>query len=70
MAQDDLFRTAIGILRTDRSLSREFRDWLIQAIEGLDQAKTEIEIVESAHHKTSSPFASTALDAIRALDKM
>ncbi len=70
MAQDDLFRTAIGILRTNRSLSREFRDWLIGAMEGLDQAKTEIEMVESLHHQTGSPFASTALDTIRTLNKI
>ena len=70
MAQDDLFRTAIGILRTDRSLAREFRDWLIQAIDGLDQAKIELEMVESVHHKTGRPFASTDLDTIRTLDKI
>jgi len=68
MAQDDLFRTAVGILQAaDRNLSQVFRNWLIEAMEALDQAKTELEMVENLHHQHDQPFASAALDTIRTL---
>lgn len=57
-----VFRTMAEILRTEKVLSKPFREHLAQTIENLSEFVAEIEMTEKVHKTAGKPFYSRALE--------
>lgn len=60
-------RAAAAIMRTDRTLSPEFREHVAQMIEAFDQLYTEGLMAEAAHKAINHPYHSDGLEMARAV---
>ncbi len=64
---NNMARAAAAILRTNRSLSPEFREQMAQMVEALDECISELMMSESIHKRYDKPFYSKGLEMGRTI---
>lgn len=64
--EHNIARAAAAILRTERPLSKEFREQVAQMVEAMDACHTDLWISETSHSRAGRPFYSRGLEMAKA----